>query len=539
MHCRCVSLLLSLFLCIPAFAQTQPSTEEKILATLHGQDNRVGIAGYLKARHPAFYQEAVQGGLAEWLDGKIDFQAFRSKLTSNPPLADVLGRVTGGGKLAPPSGPKVADVQTAGALDDPLKMADTLQSSFYQGPRHPLAKILSPQWWKTVGINGGQGKLVWFNPYVDIPELGIKAGEPMTPAQRGALLKLFAVDTTGKSAPGTVGTGFHPKDVGRAVNPNPGVVTILTEQGALVPEIVSKGAGPTSTTSRDGRLDLSEAYMDSEVSRNLQKAGAAVYVPVLVIDIGNDKAIYVRAAGSLLRQGDLSGFSAAEIEGLMNYVMGNRTMNPPAPRVLKTWAEEINPKTIGRNAGLMSGMGLKHGSLSSDNYGLRGELVDWGWAELGHRGSDDQKQYQLDMVEAAVKAANPAIAREEIRSLDRSGLERVATANAMSFAAGDTDDRMRFRLLRRMEGAPSILEGVDRATLELIAKANHVSTYSSDTDVELNERIVKKLQQKRASGLIQGVDRPTLEKIALANGMNVQPNDTDVQISDKLTAEVK
>jgi len=525
-------LIALLFLAVPAVVFAQAS-DPAVLETLAAQDNRVGIAAYVKARFPRFHDAAVKAGLAEWLDGAIDFKTFRGRVSGHTAELDLLSKV---GTLQPATGVKLADVYAAGALEDPVKMAELLRSSLYNADNHPLTRALNADRWGRVSVEARDGKLVWFNPYLDIPELGIKAGEPMTAAQRDAILKLYAIKTV-PAGGGSVGTAFYPEDVGRALNPTAGVVSIITGEGKVVPETVSKGTGPNPGVSRDGLLDLSEAYMDAEVSRNLMKAGAAPYVPVAVIDIGDGKAIYVRASGSLLRHSHLEKYSAAEIEKLAEHLMSNRTLGYASPaEALQKYVAESLPRQVGRNAGLLSGIGIKHGSLGSDNYGLRGELVDWGWAELGHQNSDAQKDSQWELVEKAVKKSNPILAEMELRALDRAGLDALAKANDVP--VDGTEAEVRERIARRMEGGSLELKGLDKAQLESIVKANGGYTYGSDTIPELSKKAVEKIKSLAAGEAIQGADRPVLETLAKSNGIAFDAADTDARLSEKIAKEL-
>jgi len=517
------TVTIALFLAGPTLVWA--ANDEDVLRALAAQSNRVGIAAYLKQHLPKFHDAAAKAGLAEWLDGRLPFADFRARVRAkaHQPTLDVLERVT----LGAPAGPSVAELYKSGAMDDPVKMAEALQKPLYSGEQHPIARALDAQWWGAVGIEPAGGKLVWFNPYLDIPELGIRRGEPMTAAQQDALLRMFAVKTTGDANAGSIGRGFFPSDVGRAVNPNPGVLTILHD-GQVVPELVSKGAGPTRSSKGTGKLDLSEAYMDAEVSRNLMRAGSSVYVPVAVIDIGDGKAIYVRAAGSALRQQHAAKYTAAELDALLRPAGGARA-----------WAEEANPRAIGRNAGILSGLGLKHGSLSSDNYGMRGELVDWGWAELGHRGSDAQKAEQLKLVEEGIRTVQPGLARAELAALDRAGLERLAAVNGVVPATGESDASLRERISFRMEGTSGALREMDRATLDRIVQANNVWTSPSDTDADVQRKVIERLKRMSPGETIGGIDRVELERIARANGVEPKAGDTDAQVSERLVEELR
>jgi hypothetical protein len=260
-------------------------------------------------------------------------------------------------------------------------------------------------------------------------------------------------------------------------------------------------------------------------------------VPVAVIDIGDGKAIYVRASGSLLRHSHFEKYSAVEIEKLAEHLMSNRTLGYASPaEALQKYVAESLPKQVGRNAGLLSGIGIKHGSLGSDNYGLRGELVDWGWAELGHQNSDAQKDSQWELVEKAVKKSNPILAEMELRTLDRAGLDALAKANEVP--VDGTDAEVRERIARRMEGGSLELKGLDKVQLESIVKANGGYTYGSDSIDELSKKAVTRIKSLAAGEAIKGADRPVLETLAKSNGIAFDAADTDVQLSERIAKEL-
>lgn len=399
---------------------------ERTLSVMADHGNALGIMTYLKQSHPSLYDAAARSGLAEVLTGNKSISEFTRDLAREgyPREARSMERALGGYRGS--DGFSMTDLaRLTGA--DPQTVSDRLYERFYSADRYHLREPLDGRY-GTVHVEPQPGRLAWFNPDLSIPELGIRAGQPLTPEQERALLKMFSIKTTAND---TGRTAFFPSDVGRAVNPNSGVLTPITTRGEALPELVSKGTGPTRPSGwGDGKFDINEGFIDAELSRALYRAGADIYVPVALIETEPGKAIYIRSAKSILRQDHIDGLTPDKRVKLVEQLIRNQGLRDGAgrPITVTEWIERELPRTSGRTVGLLNRFGVQHGSLNPNNYGLTGEALDWGWVRVG-TDSTGQKDTYWRYIENTIRKVNEGLPpdRQADLSKARAEFERTYT----------------------------------------------------------------------------------------------------------------
>lgn len=411
--CRAVVLFLVVWAGVPpAFSQDDLQNGEylfRAVRNLAAQNRAEGIYAFLENEFPEFSKVLKSAGLAEVLDGRVPIAEFETRWSASRTAYE-----QGGGSLpsvaldelysgfrrameARPSGPPPADDNVAGMAE--RMPVDALQRQLYTTD-HPLAGWSEM---KTVEMTSVPGRLLWFNPDLAIPELGIRPGTPLTPQQEAGLVRLFAVRVTGQGGTERVGTASYPADVGRAVTLATRVLTVVDgNSGEILGELNLKGIGvnPSTATQRIwncdspvGVLEGDEALTDAEAARSLRRAQVKAYAPVAIVEVpdGTDgkisggRVVYVRASETLVRLSPhLESTQTADLKLLLEYVAREAGLNEVGkPLSVRTWAEEYLPKRLGRNAGITAEIGFQHTDHSGNI--APGEMVDFGEAELFHR----------------------------------------------------------------------------------------------------------------------------------------------------------
>lgn len=394
-----LTLALALSLAWPAAGQDELRLE-RVGTQLARLGKSGGLYAYLRSEHPALFGVAGPAGLAAALDGELPRAEFLARLQAAIPaelaaevaaLTRVLSQLTPSGLG---SGPSAKVIATEADL------VGKLRTALYDGNAHWMTELWGPERRRTIGVRFLPGKLVWFNPSISIPELGIKAGIPLTPAQEQAVVRLFCLRTV-MDLPGPAeGTAAFPSHVGRAVNPTSHVLTVINGRGEVLGDIVSKGTGRNADV-RTGRrstgtFETSEGVLDGELSRNLERVDVRDYGTLAVIvpdDQPKETAIQVRVPRSLLRHLDVDELSDEELRRTMERFLKELAIREGKPSIsLAEWVSEYLPRTSGRNWGLLAGLGLEHGSTNGrDNTGLASETVDWGRAVLKQPGQVDER----------------------------------------------------------------------------------------------------------------------------------------------------
>lgn len=103
-----------------AQAQTSAPEVEKKLKTFFAKGDHIGVVLYLIDNHYPFYAEARKKGLADFLDGKIDYKTFASKFQVKPSILQSLRKGVAGGKLAP-AVYSIAGIEKNGWFDTPFR----------------------------------------------------------------------------------------------------------------------------------------------------------------------------------------------------------------------------------------------------------------------------------------------------------------------------------------------------------------------------------------------------------------------------------
>lgn len=416
---RTVALVLA-FLVVSA-GLLQADDLSSVVTQLARTHRGVAIYTYLEGHHPDLARAASAAGLARLLDGDMDLAGFRANVAAARPGArlrrelDTLARVLEEHPVTPRPGNTVREY-----LADPDGLDARLFGRLWNGAEHPFRDAWGDKM-GTVGVYSEPGKLLWFNPDVSIPELGIRAGVPLTDAQRDAVLRLLSVRTGNVNAPTGApvastaarpdGTAVYPTHVGRAVNPNPGELAILNGQGEVVGDLVVKGAGPTKTGGwGDGRLDLSEAWMDAELSRNLARNGVRNYDALAIIvpaSAADGKAIYVRMPRSTLRHQDLDAIADPALKTTLEYLAREEAIRSGrAGLSIADYVGDVLVRHSGQNAGRLAGLGVEHGSIyGRDNHGL-GETVDWGWVKIHEKEYAEQKDRFWEAMKTTIERVN-------------------------------------------------------------------------------------------------------------------------------------
>lgn len=468
-----------------AWAQdaSQPDALERALSVMADHGNGLGIMAHLKQTHPQLYDAAVKAGLAKVLSGGKTVDAFKRGLSKAgyQNEARSIGRALKGYRGS--DGFSMLDLALLNNAN-PETVADRLYDRFYTADRYHLTEPLEGKF-GTVNVEPRPGSLLWFNPDLNIPELGIKAGQPLTPEQERALLKMFSIKTT---ATDTGRKAFFPSDVGRAVNPNSGVLTPITSRGEVIPELVSKGSGPTKLSGwGDGTFEINEGFIDAELSRALYRAGAEVYVPVALIETEPGKGIYIRSAKSILRQDHIDAIGPDKRVKLVEQVIKNQGLRDSAgkPISVTEWIERVLPRSSGRTVGLLNRFGVQHGSLNPNNYGLTGEALDWGWVRVG-TDSSGQKGTYWRYVENTINKVNEGLPPEKRADLSKAKAEfERAYTDAMT------------------NGNPQLV--MDRKTLERVPLREIKSAFSPYLNGVPDDKVFETLENK---GLVRSMPPP-------------------------------
>jgi hypothetical protein len=526
------ALMASLAVAGPSHAQ-DPSLGR--VGTELARFNKPGaLYGYLRSNHPKFFEIADAVNLAGVLDGKVDAKTFDAAfkaalMKANLPAAEanvIKGELATFSNILetlnqqrgkPVLGLSAEKVRSGDVVMD-------LRSNLFDADKSWLKEIWSPERFKTVEVKFIPGKVVWFNPNVSIPELGIRAGVPLTETQKEAVAKLFSFQT----APGDAkaeGTAATPEYVGRALNPNSHAITIINEKGEVLSDLVAKGGGPNvANSSRDGRLEASEALMDSELSRNLGRAGVKNYDALVVIQPeGLDgKSITIRAPRSMLRHMDMDKLNDADLKRTLERVTNEVAIREGKPGLsISEWLRDYLPRESGRNWGLLSGLGVEHGSdYTRDNHALA-ETVDWGWVKVHDGKAVDQSKGEWDNIKKTIDRVNQIL----------SDAEKVVADQAKTIFDAAFKEGQEKGKLERIRFDPKVLDGMSVSDLRTLAggtrdPANPDKTLSySATKEELIERMkasghtVETFEYTRLLGLPVA----QLEAIAKANGITVPP----------------
>lgn len=504
------------------------------------------LYGYLKSYHPKFFAIADAAGLAQALDGKLDATAFDAALKAKIVSAGLTAAELKTVKAELATFSTVLNTlnqergkPTNGLSAEQVKSGDVvpeLRKNLFDADKSWLKEIWSPDKFKSVGVKFIPGKVVWFNSNVSIPELGIRAGVPLTESQKEAVAKIFSFQT----APGDAtaeGTAATPEYVGRALNPNSNVITVINDKGEVISDLVAKGGGPNvENATRDGRLDYSEALMDSELSRNLGRAGVKNYDALVVIqpDALNGKSITIRAPRSMLRHMDMDKLNDADLKKTLERVTGEVAIREGLPSLsIAEWLKSYLPRVSGENWGLLSGLGVEHGSdYTRDNHALA-ETVDWGWVKLHDGKPVDQSAGEWKNIVTTIERVNTLLADAEKVVVD----EAKAIFDA-AFKVGQERGR-----LEKVRFDPKLLAEMSESDLRNLAggtkdPANPDKTigYGASKD-ELIERLVKSghsVETLDYSRLV-GLPLNQLETIAKHNGIPVPANRDRADIIASLT----
>lgn len=526
---------LALSIARPALAQ-DAATLQRVGVELARFNKPGAIYGYVRDVHPGFFAAADKAGLADALDGKIAAPAFRTRFRAALPGSGLsaVEKVRAANELGtmdrilsalesqrgtPVQGLSATQVRKNRGQD----LVPELRRRLYDSGEHWITKTWSAEKRGSVGVKFVPGKVAWFNPSVSIPELGIKAGVPLTDAQKDSVARLFSFETA-PDAPATAeGTAAFPEHVGRAVNPNSHVLTVLNARGEVISDLVVKGGGPNvPDATRDGRLDTSEALMDAELARNIFRAGVKNYDVLCVIqpDALPDKALLVRAPRTMLRHEDFDKLSEKELRDTLDHLLRETAIREGRSELtLAEWARTYLPRESGTNWGILSGLGVEHGSPGTrDNHGI-GETVDWGWAELKEGGKVDQSGVEWENVELTIKKVNELLPEGE----------KVDVAEAKkTFDAAVEAGRER-GLKERVRLDPKVLEKLSEGDVRTLAKnlPDPSNPNADPSDSPSREEAISRL---RASGrtmepipfsTMARLPFETLVEIATADGVTL------------------
>ena len=417
---RFLALALAVTLAFAGHARAQDAQALNRVGTELARLNKPGaLYAYLKTYYPKFFDVADKADLAAVLDGKVDQATFAKEFAAKLKAAGLSAADAGLVEADLAGFEKVLKTLDSdrsqprlGLTAEQIKKGDVvpeLRSGLFDANKHWISETWDDTQRSSVGVHFIPGKLVWFNSSVSVPELGIKAGVPLTDAQKEAVAKLFSFETV-PGAKNPDGTAAYPSDVGRAVNPNSHILTIINDKGEVISDLVAKGGGPNkANTGRDGRLDYSEALMDSEISRNISRAGVRNYDALAVIqpDGLNGKAITIRAPRTMMRHNNFDALSPDELKKTLEHLTHEIAIREGlASLSIKDWAKTYLPRISGENWGLLSGLGLEHGSsYTRDNHGV-GETVDWGWAALHDSNPPDQSGHEWGELEKTLEEVN-------------------------------------------------------------------------------------------------------------------------------------
>jgi len=261
----------------------------------------------------------------------------------------------------------------------------------YSG-RHRFRKSWTSESLGSIKLKRVPGKIVWLNPELSMPQLGVKAGVAPTPTQLAQLAKLFGVLAVHDAKVKNDGSAVFPSHVGRAINPT-SALRIVDASGKRINDLVVKGIGQTQKTyANEFNFSLKEAKVDADVAMNMRASGVRAYRPVLIFapDGAPDKAIYVRAPDSMLRNVDASLLSPKELKPTLNHLVRTATrMSGNRDLTVKSWTEQYLPSKFGKNAGKLAKLGITNqGFRGLDNHGLAGEVVDLDGVSIGSKPSD-------------------------------------------------------------------------------------------------------------------------------------------------------
>ncbi len=493
------------------------------------------LYGYLKSNHPKFFAIADAVNLAGVLDGSVDAKTFdaafkaalmkaglpaaeskviKAELATFSNVLETLNQQ----RSKPRLGLSAAEVKKGDVVPE-------LRKNLFDADKSWLKEIWSPDKFKTVEVKFIPGKVIWFNPNISVPELGIRAGVPLTETQKEAVAKIFSFQTA-PGDPKAEGTAATPEYVGRALNPNSHVLTIINDKGEVISDLVAKGGGPNvANSSRDGRLDASEALMDSELSRNLGRAGVKNYDALVVIqpDGLDGKSITIRAPRSMLRHMDMDKLNDADLKKTLERVTNEVAIREGLPSLsISEWLRDYLPRTSGRNWGLLSGLGVEHGSdYTRDNHALA-ETVDWGWVKLHDHGNDtDQAKGEWDNIEKTINRVNQIL----------SDAEKVVADQAKAVFDAAFKEGVEKGKVEKIRFDPKVLDGMSVSDLRTLAggtkdPANPDKTldYSASKE-ELIERMKKSGHAVDVFEYTRLLGLPVaqLEAIAKANGIPVPP----------------
>jgi hypothetical protein len=239
---------------------------------------------------------------------------------------------------------------------------------------------------------------------------------------------------------------------------------VINANGEVISDLVVKGGGPNKpNATRDGRLETSEALMDSEVARNLARSGVKNYdaLCVVVPDGLNGKALLVRAPRSMMRHIDMDKLDDKELKETLERFTREIAIREGLSKglTISEWAKTHLPRVSGMNWGTLTGLGVEHGSVyTRDNHGI-GETVDWGWVALHEGGKTDQKSYEWDNVKETIERVNKILPDGE--KVDVNEAKKVFDA---AFEAGKAKG-----LKEKMRLDPKVLEKLSDSDIRTLA----------------------------------------------------------------------
>ncbi len=455
----------------PAVARAQDASLQRVGTELARFNKPGALYGYLKSNDPAFFKAADEAGLAQVLDGSLSAKDFETAFTTKVGTLDASEKAAAlqvestfkgvlttldANRSAPRQGLSAAQVKQGDVVPE-------LRSGLFDASASWMTKLWDASKVKSVGVKFVPGTLAWFNPNISIPELGIKAGVPLTDAQKKAVAELFSFQTT-PDAPNPEGSAALPEYVGRAVNPNSNVLTIINDKGEVLSDLVAKGGGKNVASGyRDGRLDASEALMDSELSRNLGNAGVKNYDALAVIQPeGLDgKSITIRVPRSMLRHMDIDKLSDSELKATLERLTNEIAIREGLPSLsIQDWLKTYLPRTSGENWGLLTGLGVEHGSdYTRDNHALA-ETVDWGWVKLNDARNTDQSSHEWDNIKETIERVNQILPDSEKANVD----DAKAIFDA-AYAKGVDEGKT-----QTVQFSKDVLERMDLADLRTLAE---------------------------------------------------------------------
>ncbi|MBI2933182.1 MAG: hypothetical protein HYY16_16175 [Planctomycetes bacterium] len=236
--------------------------------------------------------------------------------------------------------------------------------------------------WAVGDVTQARARLVWFNPYAELPQFGIRPGDVLGDGQRVTLEEALSVYRAPDGA-GT-GKGAFPAHVGRALWPAPGALRVNPGDGVYREDLVVKGSGKNSPNvgRGDGTLETSEALLDAELSLRLHRAGVRIYIPLAVLELPDQpgRALYWRVPTySNVRADELKGgLTPQEAQATLARIVADMSVVEGQPISLRQLAESALPAFMGDAAGRLHALGVFQGTLQwGGNTGV-GETVDWG-----------------------------------------------------------------------------------------------------------------------------------------------------------------